>query len=248
MKIRNPKLIRALTRILGWGLRLWFRCVRVRIVLETPGINPYADAGDERYLYCLWHDAIIGVLFTQTHRRMAGLVSLHADGGWVADTMEIFGIRAIRGSSGRRGAGAIREMMSAAQDWHIAITSDGPRGPRREIKDGILYLASQSGRAIVPMVFAGRSAWRPRGSWTDMVIPWPWSRAVIAGVKPIVIPPGLRPDELRPYRDLVQQEMDAVHAFSEQLVRDEKLEFFAGWRTKLGFAERSVIEPVRRAA
>jgi lysophospholipid acyltransferase (LPLAT)-like uncharacterized protein len=248
MKIRNRKLIRALAHALAWALRGLFRFVRLHLRSELKGIDPYDDAGDQRFLYSLWHDAIIGILFCRPHQRMAGLVSLHADGAWVADAMEIFGVRPIRGSSGRRGAGAVREMLDAARELHITITTDGPRGPRRQVKDGIIYLASHSGRAIVPAAFVADRAWRPRGSWTDMLIPKPWSHAWMVGIRPIHVPPGLRPDELEPYRRLLQLEMDALHAFCEKLVRREVTDFYPGWRTDLGFPERvDAIETARAA-
>lgn len=248
MKIRNPRLIRALAHLLAGIFRAWLWFVRLRVVLETPGIDPCAETGDNRFLICLWHDAIVGILFSRPHRRMAGLVSLHADGGWVADAMEVIGVRPIRGSSGRRGAGAIREMMSAARDWHIAITTDGPRGPRRQVKDGILYLASHSGRTIIPVAYSGSRAWRPRGRWTDMLVPWPGARSAIIALEPIAIPPGLTPAELTPYRELLQREMDAAQAFGDALVRDELTGFSPGWRTRLGFPERPAELIARRAA
>ncbi|MCA9055032.1 MAG: DUF374 domain-containing protein [Planctomycetaceae bacterium] len=248
MKIRNRKAIRAIAYLLAMVFRSWFRLVRLRVVCEVPESDPYGDASRDRFLYCLWHDAIVGVLFSRPHRRMAGLVSLHADGSYVADLMEIFGIRAIRGSSGRRGAGAMREMLSAADDWHIAITSDGPRGPRREAKDGIVYLAAHSGRAIVPVSFAARRAWRPRGRWTDMLVPLPWTRSLIVAGRPIHIPAGLTRNELGPWRDLIQCEMEALHALAERIARQEVNGFFANWRTAVGFPELPEASTVRRAA
>ena len=248
MKIRNRKVIRALAHVLAWVFRAWFRLVRLKTIGEVPGVDPYGGDCPDRFLYCLWHDAILGVLFSRPHRRMAGLVSLHADGSYVADLMEIFGIRAIRGSSGRRGAGAMREMLAAADDWHIAITSDGPRGPRREAKDGIVYLASHSGRAIVPVAFTARRAWRPRGRWTDMLVPWPWSTSLMIAARPIHIPEGLAREELAPWRDLVQCEMEALHALAERIARHDARGFFPGWRTAVGFPERSGTDATRRAA
>lgn len=241
MKIRNHKVIRVLAGILAFLLRAWFRPVRLHLVGEVTGLDPYGDAGDRRYLYCLWHDAIVGVIFSRPHTRMAGLVSLHADGAWVADVMEMFGIRPIRGSSGRRGAGAVREMSEAARDWHIAITVDGPRGPRHKVKDGILYTASLTGRPIVPTAFVASSEFRPRGRWTDMCVPWPWSHTWIVACAPIHVPPGLRPDQLGPYRDRLQQAMDDVNNFAERIARGEAEGFYPGWE------ERTPSELIRAA-
>jgi lysophospholipid acyltransferase (LPLAT)-like uncharacterized protein len=200
MKIRNRFVIRTIARVIAAALRLWFRTVRWEIVESVPGINAYNDTGAQRYLFCIWHDGIFGVIFAR----------------------KVFHIRPIRGSSGRRGAGAIREMLAAAEDWHIAIATDGPRGPRRQVKDGIIYLASHSGRPIIPVAIAARREWRPRGKWTDMFVPVPFTRAGMLGAPPLHVPPGLRPDELGPWRERVQQAMEEVDATARRIAAGEE--------------------------
>ena len=66
--------------------------------------------------------------------------------------------------------------MKTARDHHIVITPDGPRGPRQAMKSGIVYLASRSGREIIPVAHGCSRGWRVKGSWTDMMIPKPFSR------------------------------------------------------------------------
>ena len=234
MKIRNPRIIRFLAQALAGVMRLWFRTMRLRVLIEIPGVDPYGEAPpggrqDERFLYCLWHDAILGIIFARPHRRMAGLVSLHADGSYVAEVMTAFGIRPIRGSSGRRGAGAVREMMDAARDWHIAIATDGPRGPRHVVKDGILYLASLTGRGIVPTTVAAKRSFRPRGRWTDMLVPFPFTRIWVFGAAPIFVPPNLKPDQLAPYREQLQAAMDAIEMLADRVARGEVDGFYPVW-------------------
>ena len=169
MKIRSPILIRTVARILTAGIRLLFKTLRVEVRLQAPGINPYEPTQGERFLYCIWHDGILGPTFGGPQSQVAALTSQHTDGTLVADVLSCVGITPIRGSSSRGGARAVKQMMEAAANHHIVIATDGPRGPRREVKDGIVYLAAQTGRAIVPVVFDGESCWRPRGKWTDLV-------------------------------------------------------------------------------
>jgi lysophospholipid acyltransferase (LPLAT)-like uncharacterized protein len=225
MKLRNRTIIRACAWVLAWTFRAWFRLTRRKILFERPGFDPYGPTATERYLVCIWHDGILGIIFACRHQNMAGLVSWHADGSYIADVMSIFGIRPIRGSSGRGGAAAVRSMMEAAREYHIAIASDGPRGPRREVKDGILYLASQTGREIIPMAFAARNAWRPRGRWTDMVFPKLGSRSWVLAGNPYSIPPGLKPSELEPHRVHLQAEMNRVQRIADEIARGEREDF-----------------------
>lgn len=248
MKIRNRTVIRAIAHVAAILLRGWFRLVRLRVLTETPVIDPFVKSPSEKFLYCLWHDAIFGMIISRPHHSMAGLVSLHADGAYVANMMDIFNVRPIRGSSGRRGAGAMREMMQAAEDWHIAIATDGPRGPRHEVKDGILYLASQSGRGIVPTAYTARRGWRPRGRWTDMLIPRPFTRSWIIGSQPIYVPPGLKPDQLGPYREQLQRAMEEVNQFADRIAAGEVDDFTPGWRGRVEVRVADVDSTSRRAA
>lgn len=217
MKLRNRYVIRGIAYVLAVVLRLGFRLIRWRIIETVPGTCAYRDTGSQRFLYCIWHDAILGVIFARQPRWMAGLVSLHADGSYVADAMQACGIRPIRGSSGRRGAGAVREMMQAVEDWHIAIATDGPRGPQRQVKDGIVYVASQTGRLILPVAITAKHAWRPRGRWTDMTIPLPFTKAWFLIGTPIAVPADLRPAQLAEWRERLQQAMDDLDEQAQRM-------------------------------
>ena len=98
------------------------------------------------------------------------------------------------------------------------ITPDGPGGPRRQLKAGAVYIASQLGRDIVPGAFSVTSAWRPNGRWTDMVIPKPFSTIYVGMGTPIKIPTDIRREQLDEYVARVQAEMDRYSAEIESLV------------------------------
>jgi lysophospholipid acyltransferase (LPLAT)-like uncharacterized protein len=210
VKIRSPLLIHAAARLLAGSIRLLFGSLRFQIHLELPGISPYEDTGSERFIYCVWHDSILGPTFGGPQSQVAALTSQHTDGTLVADVLSCVGITPIRGSSSRGGARAVKQMMEAACNHHIVIATDGPRGPRREVKDGIVYLAAQTGRAIIPVVFDGGNCWRPRGKWTDLIVPKPFSSAHMIAGAPIRIPERLTKEERAHWRDVVQQAMDSL--------------------------------------
>ena len=207
--------------LLAGAFRLLFATLRIRIRCGSQGPVPYGDWGDERYLMCMWHDAIAGTIFGGRVTNAASLVSRHADGTYVADVVEILGMTPIRGSSGSAGAAALKQMMQAANNLHISIATDGPRGPRRVVKDGIIFLASATGRGIVPVVFSARWAWRPKGRWTDLVIPLPFTTVWLMSVEAMYVPPGLTRDQLEPYRAELQRQMDELCARAEATARGE---------------------------
>lgn len=228
VKLRNRTLIRFLARMLALGSRFLFLFIRVKVVPTVDGFSPHSEPDDEhRSIFCLWHDAILGAVFCGKTVNVAALTSQNYDGDVVADVLSAVGIQPVRGSSSRGGAAAIRQMFELAGRKHLVIATDGPRGPRRLVKEGIVYLASQSGRPIVPVAFAASSAWRPKGRWTDLVIPWPFCRAVMLGGPPIYVPPGLTPQELGPYRDQVQAAMDQIQSRADRYADGEAVDLRA---------------------
>jgi lysophospholipid acyltransferase (LPLAT)-like uncharacterized protein len=220
MKVRSRWLIRIAGRVLAGCARALFLLVRTDIREAVPGTCCYVDL-PERYIYCLWHDSILGVIFGGKPIDMAGLVSQHEDGSYLADAMEAVHITPIRGSSRRGGTVAMKQMIDAASRKHIAIATDGPRGPRRVVKEGIIFLASQSGKAVVPGGISATRAWRPRGRWSDMLIPLPFSRMIMVIGVPMQIPADASREEREVWRQRLQQEMDRLNDEADRLAGHE---------------------------
>lgn len=83
------------------------------------------------------------------------LVSQHGDGEIIARIIARFGHRAIRGSSTRGGAGALRALIKLGRSGRdVVVTPDGPKGPRQVAKAGVIQLAKATGLPIVPLAFA----------------------------------------------------------------------------------------------
>lgn len=207
MKIRNRTLNRLLARFACFGLRTLFRTCRVTVTELQPRTSPYRPNQPGRYLYCLWHDAIVLNVFAGSNYDLAALVSRHRDGGYLSDVMAALGIRPVRGSSSKGGAEAVKEIVAELEGFHVAITPDGPRGPRRKVKPGILWLAARTGRPIVPTVGVCDRAWVIQGSWTDLVIPKPFSRVLMLGGTFFRVPADLDRHSLPRYAEALEAEM-----------------------------------------
>jgi lysophospholipid acyltransferase (LPLAT)-like uncharacterized protein len=216
MKLRTRWVNRLIGRMIATLARALFRLVRVEVREAVPHTSAY-DVIPERYLYCLWHEQILGIIFGRQPIKMAGLVSRHTDGSYVADAMECVRLKPIRGSSQKGGAAALAEMIEVARSWHIAIATDGPRGPRHVVKEGIIFLAAQTGKPVVPVGLSATRAWRPRGRWTDMIVPKPFSKMLVLVGEPIPIPASATREERETWRQLVQAKMDALRLEAEML-------------------------------
>lgn len=180
---------------------------------------------DERYVLCVWHDALLVPTFTAPRglrKKTCCLVSQHQDGSYLAYAMALLGYSTVRGSSRRGGAQAVRQLLEDTSGKHIVITPDGPGGPRRELKAGAIFVASQLNYRILPGACSATRAWRLKGSWTDMLIPKPFSTVYIAMGNPIEIPADLSKDQLRQYTGEVQQQMDLLNGEIENLVSGKK--------------------------
>ncbi len=222
MKVRNRFLNILLSYAATFALRILFLTVRKdhRVVLSdaTPYIRPRQDT---RFAFCMWHDVIAIAVFACRTWNLSGLISRHTDGGYLADSCRIAGIHPVRGSASRGGAAAVSELLTL-RHLHFAITPDGPRGPRRTMKEGILFIASRSLRPIVPSAIAASNAWSIPGRWTDMLIPKPFSKVLLITGRPITLPAELSREEFPVYAQMLQTEMDRLDQIAQRIIAGDE--------------------------
>lgn len=227
MRIRSRWLTWAAAGLaVGLSKLLFATCRKVYIgVDDKTKLNHVPGPGDhERYVLCVWHDALLVPTFVAPRalrRQTCCLVSQHQDGSYLANAMALLGYCTVRGSSRRGGVQAVRQLLDDTAGKHIVFTPDGPGGPRRKLKAGAVYVASQLGRQIVPGAYSATRAWRPQGSWTDMLIPKPFSTVYVALGTPIAIPADLPRDQLDLYIGRVQEAMDQLNDEIEKTARGE---------------------------
>jgi len=139
------------------------------------------------FLFALWHQALVPLLWDHRQRDIALLVSGHRDGDLVGRAAERLGYRLIRGSSTRGGGPAFREVVRALRDsTAVAITPDGPRGPGRVVKPGIVRAARLAGVPILPVMASADRVWH-LGSWDRLFVPQPFARVRVVYGPPIHI-------------------------------------------------------------
>ena len=217
MKIRSPLLTKLAVATFTRLVQLLFCTLRRDFRTKTANTNPYVASGPERFLYCVWHDSIMVPIFAGRHACSSALVSRHQDGSYIAGILKMVGISSVRGSTKHCGASAFRRMMTTAKDKHIVITPDGPRGPRRTMQSGIVSLASHTGRAIIPTAYSCIRSWNIKGSWTDLMMPKPFTKIFLMAGEPIKVPADVSREEVARYTALVQDEMNQLGIEVEEM-------------------------------
>ena len=226
MRIRS-RLLTKIVAVLGvYTFRALYATCRVRIVLEPGSTSPYGNAGhevvrDRQYLFCVWHDQLVTAVFSRRGENVTALVSQHQDGSYLADAMTLQNVKTVRGSTTRGGVQALRQLIEATSQTHVVITPDGPKGPRRELKSGIVFLASHAGRSIIPVACDASRAWRFPAGWSDLQIPKPFSRVIGVCGTPIPIPTGIDREGLAAQVERVTAEMARVQDVAARLARGE---------------------------
>lgn len=196
----------ALIRIVGATLRLKWE------------IHPEVIRLNQRAIYAIWHNRLplSLLMYRGVNRRLtlppqlAAIVSASKDGAVVARVLEHFGVQPVRGSSSRRGPQALLELTSCAEKGcDIAITPDGPRGPRYVTQPGVISLSQLTGLPIIPA--ANYVKWKIcLKSWDGFQIPLPFSHAVYKFGEPLVVPREASDGERENLRQELQKRMLAL--------------------------------------
>jgi hypothetical protein len=119
------------------------------------------------------------------------------------------GFEFVRGSTNRGGVAALRQLLDKSRHMHLAITPDGPRGPRRELAPGPVYLASKLGIPLVAMGVGYDRPWRA-GSWDRFAIPRPFSGARCILSPEILVPPDLDRPGLEHFRGKIERVLNRL--------------------------------------
>jgi lysophospholipid acyltransferase (LPLAT)-like uncharacterized protein len=216
MRIRKPWLIKATGFSAAWAVRLWIGTLRYRYRPLGRNFEPQHLAPDERYIYAFWHENMLMPAQHYSRTDLGVLISQHADGQLIAEVCRHLGFHTVRGSTARDGVRAVRQMLQMDHGRHLAITPDGPRGPRRQVQPGIVYVAAKTGMPIVPFGFAFDRPWRAR-SWDRFAMPRPWSLATCVTDDRIVVPPDASRAELEDHRRGVEEMMLRVTDVAERI-------------------------------
>lgn len=162
-------------------------------------------------VFVLWHGHLLPLSYHHRHQRIATLVSRSGDGEIIARIVERWGYTTVRGSSSRGGSAAIRPLARHLRAGRsVAITPDGPRGPRQKMKPGALRIAQLGGAPIVPIAGSASRCWWAAGGWDRFMIPKPFARVRVAYGEPCIVPPRADDAELTRIAGQLEDTLNAL--------------------------------------
>jgi len=185
MKQIGQKILNNLVRYLGPMLiRLLIGSLRMKMIDRK-----YALKAKEEYgtvIYAFWHNRQLILAYAHRNEQAHILISQHKDGEYIALATKGLGYGAVRGSSTRGGLKAMRKLIKIVEKYDVAFTPDGPRGPKEQLQNGVIYLALISKKPIIPISCSARKKWI-LNSWDNFIIPKPFTQAKIIYGKPIFV-------------------------------------------------------------
>jgi lysophospholipid acyltransferase (LPLAT)-like uncharacterized protein len=130
-------------------------------------------------IYASWHGQLLLLTYLHRDEDIQVLVSSHRDGEYIARIIHSLGFGTVRGSTTRGGTKAVLNLLElGAGRKDLAITPDGPRGPRHHCKSGVIYLAKKTGLPVIP-IGASHKPSLVLSSWDRFMIPHPFAKCAV---------------------------------------------------------------------
>lgn len=174
-------------------LRLLFATLRVKLDDRS---NLSRESPDFPIIVVFWHNRILAIttafLKAYPYSKRKGvsvLTSPSRDGEILSQIMAGFRMGSIRGSSNKRASVATKECIRLLETGaDLAVTPDGPRGPKYVMSPGLVLMAQQTGARILP-IHAHFSRCIKMKTWDEFRIPLPFSTVHIIAAPYETIPP-----------------------------------------------------------
>lgn len=218
----HPVVLGVLTRLAALLLGGLSRSLRFEYVGREVA-DRLIQAEGKRVVLAFWHGRFLMIPFGPfgvPEVPWATMVSWHPDGEYISRVVARFGIHPVRGSARRGGPRAFLGMIRALRrGYHLAITPDGPLGPREEVKPGTIELARLGAASIIPVGYAA-SRGKFLRTWDRFLIPYPFARVVFVCGEPIAVSPKAGPEEMEKARVVLEERLRHVTAQADAYFRD----------------------------
>lgn len=146
------------------------------------------------HIYCCWHDSIVGYLAGHWTFKTPFVIIINYDWymppvHWFAWRMRTKHVVKFFPQETNKAAAddAISHLKQGFSQFHLP---DGPRGPLRVLKKGILHLAAESQVSVVPVRVSLTNALTFPLSWDKKKVPLPFSKITLFYGTPVSVQAG----------------------------------------------------------
>lgn len=169
--------------------------------------HPNKESGFPR-IFCFWHSNLLPITYAYRNTGKTAVVSESKDGRRAAAVASLWKTNIIFGSSSHGGFNAFRQCIKTLDlNKSVAITPDGPRGPKEIVKPGIAQIAILSKAPVITITASVKNAWYLK-SWDRFMIPKPFTRINFIIGDPIRFTPNNdTEDSVEKLRLLIQQRL-----------------------------------------
>lgn len=215
--------LRAAGILAGWIVRFVSATTRWEWVADPESLALLR--GDDRIIGAFWHNRLMLILVAWPKPKPVAMVmSEHGDSRILGIAVADYITRPVWGSSRRNPMAALKGMLRALDDGlSVAITPDGPRGPRMRCRPGLIEAARQSGAPILPAAWSV-SRRKVLRSWDRFVVAWPFNRGVVVLGPPIRVPADADAAAMEASRRAVEDALNAVTAEADRLMGHAPIE------------------------
>jgi lysophospholipid acyltransferase (LPLAT)-like uncharacterized protein len=210
--LRQRLLLRLIIAAGSGFIRLIGPTLRVCVSREK---GAQESVGERPLILSFWHAGIIPATYLFRDLGIRVMSSNSYDGEYMGRIIHKFGFVAVKGSSSRNAVRALLGLRRALQqDWSVAFSIDGPRGPRYKVKPGPVALARSSAVAMSTFHIAVESAW-VLNTWDRLIIPKPFSRVLMRFGNLIPVPADASDEDVERYQQKLQDSLDRIREFAE---------------------------------
>lgn len=200
-------------KILAQIIYFFIRILNFTYRYEFVGLENKKRARDshpnQTFVYALWHQNLVGAIFSHIGEKFTMVISESKDGELVAVTCEKFGHIPARGSSTRGGKKALIEIVKTVKRGTPgALTVDGPKGPPKVVKPGVIEIARLAECAILPLSPYAKKYWYFKKSWDQFRVPKPFTKIIVVIGEPIFLNSSI---ERESFDEIARQVGDSIN-------------------------------------
>lgn len=199
-------------------IKLVFHTTSWHRQIYTENFEDYIS-GNKQAIFAFWHGRLLMIpAFYPKNSQIDILISTHRDGQFITDVIKMFGINAVRGSSRKAKQSSTKELAITIESGrNIALTPDGPKGPRHKIKEGLANLAIKYQIPIIPIGYYTKNH-RSINSWDRFLLPLPFGKGVFICNQAIFPPSNIEQENIH---ELQLIKKDFIASIEQKMIETE---------------------------